>query len=59
MNLVFIKANIYLFLLNLAGPSILFNYANLKYWAKVMCLECKYGLEENIFKDYIMVGSTW
>jgi hypothetical protein len=21
-----------------------------------MCLECKYGLEENIFKDYIMVG---
>jgi len=37
-----------------AKPSILFNYASLKYWTKVVCLECKYDLEENIFKDYII-----
>jgi hypothetical protein len=59
MNLVSIKAEKYFFLLNLAGPSILFNYASLKYWARAVCLECKYGLEESIFKDYIMVGPTW
>jgi hypothetical protein len=58
MNLVFVKAEIIIFLLNLTGPSILFNYASLKYWARAMCLECKYGLKESIFKDYIMVGPT-
>ncbi len=42
------QSRIYLFLLNLAGPSILFNYASLKCWARAVCLECKYGLKKSI-----------